>query len=114
MKIPIEINLEDLEIKVIIKNSNKDLSKIRQYLVNTYSLIEISKSRYYGFKRLNSKGYLILLELIKDKIRVSINKRYSNKVKGNFNKRFPNMVSFLLDLKEAISFIDQTFTLEKN
>jgi len=121
MIIPIEINLEgfelpleDLEIKVTIKKSNPEVSKIRKYLIETYNLTEISKPRYYGFKRADSTGYLILLETVKDKVRVSIHWKYSNNVEGDFNSRFPTMLSFLLDLKEAISFVDKTFTLEKN
>jgi pheromone shutdown protein TraB len=121
MLIPIEINLEgldialkDLDIKITIKKSNSDLSKLRKYLIETYNLTETSKPRYYGFKRIGFKGYLILLEPIKCKIRVSIKANYSSALDGEFNKRFPTMLSFLIDLKEAISFIDKTFTLEKN
>ena len=130
MIIPIEINLEgldinlkDLEIKVTIKKSDlyvsklrdSQLSKLRKFLVQNYNLTEFSKARYWGFKNLKfSKNYLIILELYKQRIRVSIHPKFCQYSVVILNPRFPKMPSFILDFDEVIPFIENNFRLEKN
>lgn len=105
-----DIDLSKLEIKIRIKENNSDLIKIRNYLKSILFLTEIIKPRYYGFKNKKSpKRYIVLLEEIKDQIRLSIDKEYCQ-INGLINSRFGYMYSFLLDSKDVISFLENNLS----
>lgn len=113
--VPLEIevisslDLSKFEIKILITEKNKKeedkLLKIREYLKDSFFLTENITPRYYGFKNPEKhKRYIVILENLKNKLKISIDKTYC-KTEGKTNSRFKTMNCFILDTSEAIVFL---------